>query len=408
MSASEKIGRPPALWVLFFVMQAIPQGLDLDKLIRLGMEKNPDLLISRQETTGAGQDTTTAAIPSNPILEADAFHNLSDGSKPKAGAKISKEFQPGVLEGKQNVARAKWASKREWQSVKELDVALAIRADYFDWQILNRKKALQRDVRERWAGLARLTSAKMAEGKLSQIDQAQAQLNLAHSKQKELETQSDMASQEKRLAYLVGLERLPDSLATMNTDSLPDLPPLDSVWSWVNRENPELKALDRDIALENERLALEQRLRNPSFSLSLNYDRETDGQNLVGGGIGIPLPLFNRNQAGVVAAKSSLRTSELKRIAAEQKLKTDLAEIHGKLIKLSERYRNYAGEIRDLSRKQMALSEQGFRQGVMSVLDLSKVQEESLNQELEALEILQVYHQLWNQLGRLVGGKTWQ
>jgi outer membrane protein, heavy metal efflux system len=398
---------PQAHLILWMALNAFPQGLPLDRLIQLGMEKNPELLLSRQESSTASDDTLTASLRSNPVLEMEALHNLEESGKPKAGIKISQEFQPGVLDRKISLARGNWAARQEWVNVRAREVAGEIRADFFDWQILNRKRALQREVQTRWENLSRLAAAKVAEGRLSQVEQAQAQLNRSRAKQRELEIKGEMEALEMHLAYLTGWDRLPDSLQTMSMDSLPALLPLDSVMALARVESPEIKAWGREVAAQNERLALERNLRNPSFSLSLGYERETEGENLVGGGIGIPLPLFNRNQAGIITAKSRLRESELRRKAGEHRLKSDIAAIHGKLVTLAARYRNYAEEIRDLGGKQLALSEKGFRQGLLGLFDLSRVQEESLTQDLEALDILQEYYRLWSRLEKLAGGGKW-
>ena len=56
---------------------------------------------------------------------------------------------------------------------------------------------------------------------------------------------------------------------------------------------------------------------------------------------------------------------------------------------------------------QMELSEKGFRQGLLGVFDLSRVQEEYLAREGEALGLLEEYHREWIRLGRTAGGKTW-
>jgi hypothetical protein len=44
---------------------------------------------------------------------------------------------------------------------------------------------------------------------------------------------------------------------------------------------------------------------------------------------------------------------------------------------------------------------------MLGIFDLSRVQEEALDLEMESLDILQEYYRTLNQLGRLVGGKVW-
>lgn len=399
--------RSGAMFYLMGATLGYPGGLELDSLIRLGRENNADVQVSRRETESVAQDTLAVRTRSNPALEVEALRNLDEGTAPKAGARLSQEFHPGVRARQFKVSRARYSAVQEIQKARELDLVLNIRSTFFAWQILDRKGKLQQEVRGRWESLSHLATAKVAEGTLSQVDQLQTQLNSAKARQREMEIRTEMESLERKLALLTGQEKLSDSLAHSLPDSLPEIPRLDWVLSWVDMNSPDLEALNKEVSVQKEQFSLEQSLRNPSFNLSLGYEREIDGTQLVGGGLVFPLPLFNRNQFGITKAKSTLQIAELRKAAAAQNLRSDLSEIHGRLVKLGERYRDYQRQIKDLSGKQLSLSEKGFRQGLLGVFDLSRVQEEALNQDLEALNVLGGFYDLWNRLGRILGGKTW-
>lgn len=383
-------------------------GLDLDSLIRMGLSGNAELRVSDAQLAGLSQDTAASSYSSNPSLGLEAFHNLGEPSQPKASVRLTQEFRFGYRERAYGEAKARVDAGQQGHKAKELDLIEAIRTEYQAWQILNRKAALQAEVEVHWQTLSRLAAAKMAEGRISQVDEAQTRLNLAKAKQKRLGFLAEMGSREKRLGYWVGVAPLPDSLGTDFTDSLPTWPSLDTLTAWALAFNPDVAALEKEIAAAKAQIALTEVLRTPSVSLSAGYDRETDGANLVGGGVEIPIPLFNRNQAGIAKARASLREAEWKQEAAIQKLRAELSESNALLRSLADRYRSYQGEVRDLSRKQWTLSEKGFREGLLGVFDLSRVQEEALNQDLDALDILDAFNRTWNRLGRLVGGKTWK
>src|SRR5690606_29927648 len=178
------------------------------------------------------------------------------------------------------------------------------------------------------------------------------------------------------------------------------LPPLETLTEMALRASPELQALAGETLAEKENLKLERALRNPTVTFSVGYEREAEGYNLIGAGIELPLPLFNRNQAGIAKSKSDLRIAERETLAAESRLRNELAGIHGRLEKLGEQWRNHRGEIGALGRKQMELSEKGFLQGSLGIFDLSKVQEDHLSREEDALDILEEYYSHWNRLGK--------
>ncbi len=387
--------------------QVFPSDLSLDSLVHSALRNNPELEAARQEAIVAAQDTLTAQVLANPILSLEALHNMNDGSKPKAGVRLSQEFRPGVRSKRLEVAKANWSATLARQKAREWDLTTDIRTAYFSWQLLNQKLAIQKEVKTRWEGLARLATAKVAEGRVSQVEEAQAQLNQAKAGQRELEFQTELDAIGKRLDFMTGKSGIGDSIALEKLDSLPSVPSVDSLKTWISAANPDLKTLDLETAAVDRQLVLEKSLRRQSFSLTLGFDRESDGSNLIGGGIELPLPLFNRNQAGIAKSKASLREAELRRSAAGKKIEAEIQEIQERLVNLSTRHRNYSEHIRTLSQKQLSLSEKGFKQGLLGIFDLSRVQEETLAQDMEALDIVDQFYQQWNRLGRVVGGKLW-
>ena len=392
---------------LLAVSGAFPQGLTLDTLIQLGLRNNPDLLLYQVEIEGIASDTLSASLRPNPRLEIDLGHNLTHPDQPTAGTRISREFQSGVRKQQGKVSKANLEAKRQWRKSRELETSADIRSTFFTWQILSRKASLQQEAQKRWEALSRIAAAKVKEGRLSQVDEAQARLNLAKARQGERTLRTEMGALEKRLAYLIGQPSLPESPAAFPIDSNPQVSSLESLTAMAIEESPELKALDKETLAQREQVDLEKALRGVPVTVSVGYERDTDGNNIVGGGVELPVPLFNRNQAGIAKSRSSLVLAERRRGVAEQRIKIEISEIHGRLTDLAARYRDYREEISAISLKQLELSEKGFLQGMLGIFDLSRVQEEFLSREGEALDILEEFYRQRNRLGKVVGGRVW-
>jgi cobalt-zinc-cadmium efflux system outer membrane protein len=379
----------------------------LDALIDSGLSRNPALLAERQQASTAALDTLPSATAVNPHLEAEAMHNLTEPDRPTAGLRLSKEFRPGYRSRFRHAARDAWSAREAWVKAEELELIRDIRSAWIDWQILDRKLGMQREVRERWEGLSRLATEQVAQGRMSELDQAEARLNAVKARQRELALLSGRQAAGRRLQVLAGLGEAPELGKAMGLDSLPALPGLDTLLSQARKESPVIVALAREETASRSRVELEQGPAIPEFSLSLGYERETEGEHLVGGGIELPLPLFNRNQAGIAKAKSGLKEAQLRKSAAEERLRAEVSGAHARLASLAERYGHYRDQVRELIRKQLRLSESGFRQGLLGVFELSRVQAEYLAQEEEALGLLEEYYSEWNRLGQAVGGRIW-
>jgi cobalt-zinc-cadmium efflux system outer membrane protein len=376
-------------------------GLSLDSLLAMALRNNPDLAASRQGTVVAAQDTLLPRVLENPVISAEAMHNLTEPGKPKTGFRISQEFRPGYRSAQGKLAKSDWSAALSAQQAHAADLATDIRSLWWSWQILHRKQALQQAVADRWESLARIASAKVAEGRLSEVEEAQARLDQANALQRVAASRSAKLSLEHRMRYLA--QAGSEALDTVALDSLPALPSLDSILARLAANSPELKALDAEIAARKSQVDWQRASRNVPVRLSAGYDREGDGSNLVGGGIELPLAIFNRNQVGIAKAQASLREAELRRSAARQRLAADARQAYTRLAGMAGRYGEYAARIRPLSRKQLALSEKGFRQGLLGIFELSRIQQESLAQESEALDLFDSYQQEWIRQNRSQG-----
>ncbi len=300
------------------------QGITLDSLLYLGLRKNPNLATFKGETDVVASDTLLASTPRNPELGIEVGYNLTDPGKPKASAKVSKDFQLGVRHSHSQVTKANIATNRQLEKSREKDIAQDIRSSFYSWQILSRKKLLQIEVEKRWEILSRLATAKVKEGRLSQVEEAQAKLNLAKGHLNEMEIQTEMETIFKTLEYLTGTNLSLESIAPIALDSLPPAIPLDSLIVWALLENPELKILAMETESQIQDAYFQKSLSNPPVTLSLGYDRETDGANLLGAGISLPIPFYNRNRSGIAKSQANLRLSGYRRQATEKKLKSEV------------------------------------------------------------------------------------
>lgn len=75
--------------VLLVSVGARGQGASLETLMQVSLERNRDLLVGRQEVATAAVDTLRVTMATNPHLEVDAMHNLSDPESPKAAVRLS-------------------------------------------------------------------------------------------------------------------------------------------------------------------------------------------------------------------------------------------------------------------------------------------------------------------------------
>ncbi|HPP00599.1 MAG TPA: TolC family protein [bacterium] len=165
---------------------------------------------------------------------------------------------------------------------------------------------------------------------------------------------------------------------------------------------PDWAAAEAEIARRQANAALEEAQAVPDLEVSVGtrYLAESDDGALVMG-FTLPLPLRNRNQGAVRAARELVRQAKAARQAAENNWRSDLAivyetwrQAHGEAVRLRDAVLPGAEEA-------FAATQEGFRQGkfpYLSVLDaqrsLIELREQFLQAALEA-------HLAFNRLSRL-------
>ena len=99
--------------------------------------------------------------------------------------------------------------------------------------------------------------------------------------------------------------------------SLHAVPSLEALRSRVET-NPDLARWDEELRLRRAALASEKAARVPDLAASVGYQQfEEDGTDALLFGVGIPLPVFDRNRGNIMAAQQELAKAESNRTTTE-------------------------------------------------------------------------------------------
>ncbi|MCH8542616.1 MAG: TolC family protein [Alcanivorax sp.] len=115
------------------------------------------------------------------------------------------------------------------------------------------------------------------------------------------------------------------------------MPSADALIETALARRPDIQAADADEAWLEDNLALVNRYRwLGDLDIGVRHEREGDGTRLTGPTLGLGLPLFHRNQAGVLAAEAQLGRAKLSREQLRQETGHSIAQLHQALHWLSE------------------------------------------------------------------------
>lgn len=365
------------------------QALSLTQVIEYSLRNNGDLKALREEKGIREAEKVRAGLLPNPTLDLEADTGALTGSKDENSQSIglSQEFP---LAGKRN--------KRLTVAERELDV--------YRWQVADRERLLREEVqtaffdallaRERVALADRFTALnrqllEVAQERLKAGDIPELEMNLvkverARSEGARIEAARAMQQSHSRLWALMGLPAVnrPALVGKLEagssiTNNLAELKRL------ARATRPDLKALEAEIRRGDADILLAKAETVPNLTVGVVYthDRGTDKtatgeekvrDNLLGVRLSLPIPLFDRNQAGIQEAHAKRNTGESRLVAATGMVEREVETAYAGFQNAASVYSLYKTDIIPQLEENLKLTQEAYRLGEVGILSVIQEQ----------------------------------
>jgi cobalt-zinc-cadmium efflux system outer membrane protein len=362
-------------------------GTTLDEAIREALANNAGLLAERSNIAIADAQILTAGMRPNPTatfggdhldLLGTRFNEVNGGGPGEIASGIEFTHETG--------------GKRE----RRIEVARAARsAAGFDY--LNSARSLILDVRNAFtdALLARdtLEVARENLGFFSQIVGANeervragdvAEVELIRSRIAALQYQAEVRQSE--LKYRTALVRLQTLMGRKRTDAAfeitgaldrPEMPAaLEQLQRSALESRPDLNALRHDAQRAGAGLRLEMAQAKPDVTFGTEYRRQqfNASANALTITLGIPLPVFDRNQGGIARAREEQRQAELRVRALETSIAGEVEEAYAQLRTARSLLDAVSAAMVEQARQVRDITEYSYKRGEASMLALLDAQ----------------------------------
>jgi cobalt-zinc-cadmium efflux system outer membrane protein len=182
-----------------------------------------------------------------------------------------------------------------------------------------------------------------------------------------------------------------------------DVPALEVLQSHLEN-NPELARWEAEWRLRQAALSAEMAARIPDLQGSVGYlQYEEDGTDALAFGVGLPLPLFDRNQGNIAAARHGLSKAEAERSATGIALSADLAEAHALLSGALQRVTALREKVVPAMEEAFRAAHEGYQQGKFGYLDMLDAQRTLFEAKVALLEAQGGYQSALIDIQRLTG-----
>jgi len=359
------------------------QKLALPQLVELSLQNNGDLTSFREEKGIRDAGKVRAGLLPNPILDFEAGTGALTGSSAENSLSlgVSQEF---FLAGKRQ--------KRFAIAERELEM--------YRWQLADRERLLREEVKtafydailaqqrvtlsDRFIALTRqlldVTKERLTAGDIPELEMNLVKVELARSEGAKIDVEKALNRNQAKLRTLMGLpaDEYPSIVGTFETEillhkNLVDLTLL------AHEKRPDLKALEAEKNRGESDITLARTEGIPNLTAGLAFRRDTTSMEIggvegkdtaytIGLKLSMPIPVFDRNQAGVQEAKARKNSSESRLTAAIRNAEREVETAYASLLNAEKVLLLYNSNIIPQLEENLKLTQEAYRLGEVGIL----------------------------------------
>lgn len=373
---------------LIFLLSSGParadeQAIFLPQAIELSLKNNGDLQGFREEKGIRDAGKVRAGLLPNPTLDLEAGTGALTGSNNENSLALglSQEF---LLAGKRD--------RRLSIAEQELEI--------FRWHLADRERLLRNEVttafyeallaKERVAlaerstalnrQLLEVTKERLAAGDIPELEMNLVKVELARSEGTRIEGAKTMLRNQARLWTLMGLPagNRPEIAGKLEAGIIMEKP-LADLKRLATANRPDIKALEAERSRDEADIALAQAEKIPNLTAGLVFRRDATSMEVggvegkdtaytIGVKLSIPIPLFDRNQAGIREATAKRSSSESRLAAAARTVEREVETAYASFQNAASVLSLYKADIIPQLEENLNLTQEAYRLGEVGIL----------------------------------------
>ena len=386
-----------------------PTGtLTLQQALVLALLQNPELKAFSYGIRAAEARTLQAGVLPNPKLELEVEEYDPDGEGLDGAEVVVGVGQAFELGGKRRWRRRVAEAKQEliewdYESTR-LELFSETARRFVLLLAAQRHVELAKSTVDVAQQTHRVVDERVKAGKEPPLQRSKASAEMEMARLEELEAKNNLTVARTKLAVLWGAEQARFRTAQGNLDDLLDsVPPLDVLRARL-AQNPELARWDAELRLHNATLSSQRAAAIPDLKASVAYQsfREA-GTDALAFGLGMAVPIFDRNQGNIAAARHALTRAEQERKVAETGLAADLAAAHSRLTSAHQRALALRAKVIPSVDEAFRVARDGYEQGKFEFLDVLDAQRELVKVRGAFVAALTDYHSAVADIQRITG-----
>lgn len=375
----------PGIMCIFASTQvrAEEQTLSLPQVIEYSLKNNGDLKSFREEKGIRDAGKARAGLLPNPTLDFEAVTGALTGSSDESRLSIgiSQEFSLTGKRAKRLTIAERELEMYRWQLAdRERVIREEVKTAFYDAILANKRTDLADRAIDLNRQLLDVTNERLSAGDIPELEMNLVKVELARSEGSRIDAAKALNQSQSKLWTFMGLPIGESSAIVGNLDtemtltkSLVDLKQL------ARNQRPDLKALEAEKGRGGADIILAEAEGVPNLTAGLFYshERRSDAtgtgeedvrDNLLGIRLSLPLPLFDRNQAGIQEARARQSSTESRLLAARRNVERDVETAYASFLNSEKVLSLYKTNIIPQLEENLKLTQEAYRLGEVGIL----------------------------------------
>jgi outer membrane protein, heavy metal efflux system len=386
--------------------------LSLEDAVAFFLRQNLDLLISKFGIDSVKGQQITAALFPNPLATVGTLSSHRQGyGLLNSGQLFVQVQQLFELAGKRGfrIESAGYGVQSTEASFEDAvrQLGFTVKDAYYRIQLAQRRLALAEENRDRFSRILEINTIRFKKGYIAEVDLIRIRLQFIDFQSQVIQSLQEAETARSDLRQLLRLSPATQLELTTELDFKRLDPDISRLRTVALEARPDVRSKRLAFSQREADLKLAKAYRYPDVTVGAGYavqgPRGPDNPGQIALNFGLPLPLFNRNQGGIMQAEVAVQTAEADLNRTLNQVENQLDVAYRNLIHSRRLVEAFVGGVLDDARSTVTIVERAYERGGATILDLLDAARTSRTIQQNYIEALFNYQRNVIQLESAVG-----
>lgn len=353
--------------------------LSVNDALGLFISQNLDVLIAKYGIEYRKGQQITAALFPNPVATIGTFSSFTQGRTSSNSGALSGQIQQLFeLAGKRGyrIESAGYGSQSAEASFEDAvrQLGFTVKDTYYRIQLAQRRLTLAEENRDRFSRILDINTIRFKKGYIAEVDLIRIRLQMVDFQSQVIQSLQEGETARGDLRQLLRLSPKTTLELTTDLDFRRIDPDISKLRTAALDLRPDIKARRFTYSQRESDLKLARAYRIPDVTIGAGYavqgPQGPDNPQQWSLNLGLPLPVFNRNQGGIRQAEVAVQTAEADLNKTVNLVENEVEVAYRNLLQSRRLVEAYVGGVLEDARSTVTIVERAYERGGATILDL--------------------------------------